>query len=198
MITLIRKPDRHGAQIIGFDDSQGFMDFPVLITFDATTSEIHEAPSEVTSHPVEGGEDISDHIQLLPRTIQMEVIVSATPLWEEGLPGRLDDAHQAILKIRRDRKPVRVISTLEDYGDMVLTNYKVNIDSDSGEALAITLEWKQVQIVSPSTVLIPASVIEANYRASAKSADRVGKQTGTEPTKEENAKGQTILRALTR
>lgn len=51
-----------------------------VIEFDATLSETHSSKSEKTSHPVEAGVAISDHVRPSEDRVTLEVIVTNTPL----------------------------------------------------------------------------------------------------------------------
>lgn len=51
----------------------------LIVGFDLTISESHEATAEVTEHPVEEGSKIADHVHLNPRTLSLEVYVTNTP-----------------------------------------------------------------------------------------------------------------------
>lgn len=50
------------------------------IWIDVSVREVHEIQAEVTRHPVEEGTDISDHVRLMPRTLQIEGIVTNHPI----------------------------------------------------------------------------------------------------------------------
>jgi hypothetical protein len=54
------------------------------IAIDAVTREVHRLAGEVTTHPVEQGSDISDHYRPAPRAIELEGIITDTPI---GVPG---------------------------------------------------------------------------------------------------------------
>lgn len=58
---------RRGVEISGF-------------ALDATVQEVHTSEAEVTENAVEEGAPVGDHIDVKPRTIQIEGLVSDTPL----------------------------------------------------------------------------------------------------------------------
>jgi len=195
-ITLLHPRSRQGAFIGGFEEVNGEFRFPVLVSFDATISESHEAGADVSSHPVEGGDNISDNVQQKPRTLRMEVTQSATPLVQDAEPDRVFKAHEKLLKILEDGKPVRVVTSLEDHGDMVLVRYQVPRSSTTGQQLKATLEWQEVNIITGDTVPIPASLVADTQKASGKDSDQVPKQSETGASDKENEKGATILGSL--
>lgn len=51
----------------------------LIVPFDLTMSEAHEATAEVTEHPVEQGANIADHVRQNPQTLSLEVYVTNTP-----------------------------------------------------------------------------------------------------------------------
>lgn len=55
-----------------------------LIDFDASVSESHTSSSSVTSHPVEKGSNISDHVHHEPQKIAIQAMVSDTPIRQPG------------------------------------------------------------------------------------------------------------------
>lgn len=63
------------------------------VWIDVTVREVHQVPAEVTRAPVEEGTDISDHVRLLPRTLQIEGVVSNHPIEQPGshMDGARDD-----------------------------------------------------------------------------------------------------------
>lgn len=54
------------------------------IAIDCVVREVHRLAGEVTTHPVEDGSDMVDHYRPAPRAVQLEGIVTDTPI---GLPG---------------------------------------------------------------------------------------------------------------
>lgn len=53
---------------------------PAAIVLDAMTSEVFNADAEITDHPVEAEADISDHIILKPKSLQIEGVITETPM----------------------------------------------------------------------------------------------------------------------
>lgn len=56
----------------------------LIVSFDLTISEGHEATAEVTEHPVETGSNISDHIRTNPESLNLELYVTDTPITDLG------------------------------------------------------------------------------------------------------------------
>lgn len=55
------------------------VEFPGIV-FDATVQETHNLNSEPTEHPIEEGSPVTDHVEVKPREISIEGIISNTPL----------------------------------------------------------------------------------------------------------------------
>jgi|SRR6185312_3579260 len=58
----------------------------ILISFDSTISENHEATADVTEHPVELGSNIADNVKQNPASLTLEVYMTLTPIVPGG-PG---------------------------------------------------------------------------------------------------------------
>jgi hypothetical protein len=50
------------------------------VSFDAVVTEVHSMTAQVTSHPVEQGSNVSDHVYNEPRRITLDALVTNTPL----------------------------------------------------------------------------------------------------------------------
>lgn len=53
---------------------------PRYLTFDVLVSETHDFVSEVTSHPVEAGANVTDHVRVIPTALSFEVFRSNEPI----------------------------------------------------------------------------------------------------------------------
>lgn len=126
---------------------------------DLAVSEEHGFPSEVTSHPVEQGPDISDHIRNLPEEITLESIVSDTPIGEVAAdPSRQAagpdaplpsaDALQKLREIRAARRPVTVETSLGTFENMALENLTVPRDAQKTGGLFFTATFRRMNLVT--------------------------------------------------
>lgn len=125
---------------------------------DLAVSEEHAFPSEISSHPVEQGPDISDHIRNLPEEITLESIVSDTPIGEVAAdPSRQAagpdaplpsaDAFQKLVEIRAARQPVTVETSLGTFENMGLENLDVPKDAAKAGGLFFTARFKRMNLV---------------------------------------------------
>lgn len=63
----------------------------VGITFDVVESETHEKSNTITDHPVEQGEDISDHVKGDPDRLTLDAFVTGHPIHDNSVPQFKDD-----------------------------------------------------------------------------------------------------------
>jgi hypothetical protein len=59
-------------------------DQSLIVLFDQTVSEGHEATAEVTEHPVEKGSNVADHVRQNPQNLTLEMFVTNTPIVDLG------------------------------------------------------------------------------------------------------------------
>lgn len=128
---------------------------------DLALSESHSFPGEVTQYPVEQGADISDHIRDLPNEIELECIVSDTPIGivpllrdgpdagpdgETPLPSAAALEHLRTMK--SNRLPVVIQTSLGVFTDMVCIGLDIPKDAGKSNALFFTAKFKHVTIVT--------------------------------------------------
>lgn len=128
---------------------------------DCSLKETHQFDSQVTEYPVESGSNITDNIRPLPMTLEMECIVSNTPIGimstfrttlsagESELPPTTpsEDAYDMLLRIRNKRQPVTIRTSLRTYENMALKTLNIPRDSSVGDALRFTASFIQIDTV---------------------------------------------------
>ena len=114
---------------------------------DAALNEDHSFDSEVTEHPVESGADIADHVRARPISVDIEGVVSFTPLVERtGRP--TDDFFAHLIAIRDAKEPITIETSLKVFENMVLTSLSIPIDAKTGESLQFRATFVQIQLVT--------------------------------------------------
>ena len=152
---------------------------------DAVLVEGHNLDSVTTEHPIEEGADITDHIRILPDKVTIEGIVSNTPIGEvasireneapfagEFLPAA--DALAFLRKIRADREPVRVETTIIVYDNMVMINLNIPQTARTGDSFQFRATFQEVQIVKTERTAVEVSVPIASRKSN----------LGTKPSEE--------------
>ncbi|HEY1815558.1 MAG TPA: hypothetical protein VGG74_24590 [Kofleriaceae bacterium] len=146
-------------------------------TIDASIREVHTFESEVTQFPVEQGSPISDNVRPKPITVQLEGIVSDTPLppivqsrevevvgsgpGDDDSPPSVD-AIAALLAIRDAREPVPISTALKSYDNMALQNLEIPRDSTTGEALRFTATFVQIVIVTTTRASVRTTAVRTS------------------------------------
>lgn len=131
---------------------------------DAALSESHSYPSDVTSFPVEKGEtsDLTDHIRNEPIEVEIEGIVSNTPIGATALARENETAEAGeeleflpseealarLERIRARRLPVTIQTSLKVYENMALIGLDVPRDPTTGRALRFTARFRQITTVT--------------------------------------------------
>lgn len=141
------------------------------VTFDATLKESHDMPAEVTDYPVEKGSDINDNIRAKPRTLTIDGVISDQPLGSAGrtqTPGgstqgenkqpNEDTRSKNVLKLleqcRDEGVQVDVFSGLKRYPSMAISNIHIDRDKMVKKAIKLSIQLKEITIVSGQTVAI--------------------------------------------
>ncbi|SDI16150.1 hypothetical protein SAMN05192534_12373 [Alteribacillus persepolensis] len=105
--------------------------------------------SEVTTHPVERGADVADHIQLNPLRYQITGEVTGSDAAEK---------HRALLKLRNARD-ITSYSGRANMSNCIVENYSTNVNVNYRNGFSFTLNIVQARVARPSTVgLLPAEL----------------------------------------
>lgn len=131
-------------------------DFDVAVidgfAIDCLLSDNHTFEADVTEYPVESGSTIADNIRNRPLVVQMECLISNTPLERVGLlrdAGSVPekDAYNLMLAIRRDRRLVDIQTSLRGYANMALQALSIPRAAGRADGLLFSATFKQVEIV---------------------------------------------------
>jgi hypothetical protein len=133
------------------------------LELDAALRETHTLEAEATKNPVEEGFAVTDHLQLQPRTYQVDGVISNTPIipaekvtgrYEMGQPGRAFSAYEELKRMRTSRQLVTLVTELEKYDNMLMTSLIVP-RGQNGEVLEFTASFRELAIVRTQTVTVP-------------------------------------------
>jgi hypothetical protein len=170
------------------------------IVVDAFLQETHEMRAKATEHPVEDGTSVVDHVQLQPTTLQIEGVVSNTPLDFIGMPiisaigGDNDHAQKTFEKLEKlfaDRQPITIATTLKSYKNMVLENISIQRNAKTSGALRFSCSAKQIQFANQMLIHIPNPKV-----ARAQPKQKTGKQPATKAKPQVEKKSRSLLAAL--
>ena len=153
------------------------------IEFDAVREEVHDSTARVTSHPVEGGSNKSDHVVVENPTITLQVTFSNGPLTKNGETGprhklvqrgfgktvervgtegevdpvRAETALEFVYTAHRERRAMTLTTTLRDYGDVYCTAVRTPRTAQVGDAIAATLTFERIEEASSTTGELPSA-----------------------------------------
>lgn len=125
-------------------------------------SESRPHENEVTSHPVEKGVDITDHIQKQPMTYSVEGFVGDSESPEEK--------HLA-LKYLWARGDVVKYSGRGVLPKCVVENFTSNVDESSKKGFDFSLTLREIRVANPSTV----STLPVNLKVDADDVGSAGR-----------------------
>lgn len=138
------------------------------ITLDASVSEEHLSTAELTDNPVEDGAKITDHVQIQPKQLTIEGVVSDFPLgYLEignimnlgrtvmslfGKSSRSVDAYNKLVKLQEKREPFTVVTGLKRYKNMILTELSVPRTAETGKSLQFRAVLREIRIAKTGSV----------------------------------------------
>jgi len=125
----------------------------VELQADLTISESHQRSADVTTHPVESGGTISDHVILQPERLSLEGFVTDTPAAVlSANRGRTQDAFDALEELWREGEPLTVVTARRTYEDMVIVDLQLPRERPS--SMNFSAELQRVTVVETETAQI--------------------------------------------
>lgn len=107
--------------------------------------------AEVTEYPIESGGKASDHVENATPVVTMSFVISDTPTGEvaavrsaNAVPS--SEAKRFLLDLRASKRPFTVEGTTGTYPLMVFKSLTESRDKDTGDALVIEAEFRQLRL----------------------------------------------------
>lgn len=146
------------------------------LKFDLLIDESHSLDFDIPEHAVENGSSISDHVCERLRQVQITGLFTNHPIGGkksgyvnedgtvneepdevsvDGAEGRGNIAlanFEKLKEIARRRKPVRFVTSLEVYEEMVFESIPYSRGPDDGESIKFTAKLREVRTAKVSTV----------------------------------------------
>jgi len=178
------------------------------IVMDAVRTETHDLANTITDHPVEEGDNVSDHSRPEPDRVTMTCILTNTPLstsdqtqkirrgeytissvgQERGAIGDTEGVAMASWKKLKDLRTkgtlVTVATTLGDYTTMGIVTISVPRAAKNYDGLEFTITFKKVRIVKNKLTQSVKSTDPASQRK---------KKAGAQATKEAEVKPGSLV-----
>lgn len=141
---------------------------------DCITEETVSYASEVTEYPVESGGKIADHLQNDAPTVTFTAVVSDSPIGDAAKARGANvvpssEAKEFLLGIRAERRPFTFVGTTGTYDLMVFTSLEFPRDNETGQALRIEAELRQLTLAEVKRTVV-RQVTRLGHRPS-RSAD---------------------------
>lgn len=157
---------------------------PTIVTEETITD-----ASETTDHPIEDGSSISDHVIIKPVTCSMEVYFN-----DDSLMGFTPkEIYQMILALRDSMEPFTVVLGKRTIENVVFTNIVNHTNQDSEYVLHLSLEFKQLKLVTLEVVEIAtpegqkASTQTAGKKQAQKTENGATEQAAKETAQKNNS-----------
>lgn len=212
-----------GKQRVQFIQSQ----MGTIFTIDCTMKESHSRKSDATEFEIEDGSTISDNIIIKPFTLEIEGMISDSPLSLKQalltttaqvvgnkIAGQLGSlvglaglslfnalaksgspsvaAYGQLLALQENKMPIDIVTSLNRYTNMYMTNLTAPRDNATGDALVFNVSFSQLRIVKPQTINIQQF---QNGDLSAEEAN-AGKQEAENPLLQKFKQGQEQFKSL--
>lgn len=149
---------------------------------DCSISESHSFDSEVTDYPVESGSSIADNIRPLPIQVDIEGLVSNTPIGlmrderSSADTRPAEDAYELFQSIRKAREPVTIQTSLRTFDSMVLQSLTIP-KGDHMDHLRFQAKFKQIITVENKRTIRVSTPIGTGKKKVGKPADPYGGRT---------------------
>lgn len=125
------------------------------IFLDAVISEDHNYNSRVTNYPIEDGTFVSDHIINEPERLEIEGIVSDTPINIFSFFNRSIDSFNRLVRINQTKQVITVVTGIKVYTDMVITSLIVPRTFQSGQSLRFNIQLQKLKLDSSVRFITP-------------------------------------------
>ena len=129
--------------------------------FDAILSVSTEHNANITSHPVQNGANISDHMYMEPVQITMEIGMSDAMAsmvrgqWTGGNTKSVS-AYRKLCELQEARIPFTVLTRLNQYQNMVIRSISVNDDAGTLYGLRASVSMQQILLANVATEKVSA------------------------------------------
>mgnify|MGYP006321281993 CR=1 FL=1 len=176
--------------------------------FNLMPSEKHSLKFRVSDHPLQDGSTISEHVHQEMQECTIEGMFTNHPMrkLEEVNEVKFKDEYatsevkptvsntalanfERLKLLAKQRKPVRLVCSLEIYPKMVITGIDYDRDSKSGSSIRFTMTLRELKTVSLKATtgtyaFQPEALVTANDKLIA-AEKKVGKRTAEEATVEQ-------------
>ena len=179
-----------GLSVLGESDT---------VTFDVTIRESHDWQYDVTTHEVERGSPIGDHVRRKPHELQFVVVTSATALEElDGKAASVEDGREfaTIRQLRRmadNHEAVTLSCYLGRFEGYVISGINLPIGRTDGGSLSPTVTFTEYRQVDRVAVEVPEIYAAEVRRLAEQAADDAAAAATVQPEEIEEADNRSVL-----
>ena len=159
------------------------------LTIDATVSQAHGADVDVTTHPIEAGAAVTDHVLKRPETLRLDCVVADYPRptngVQAGAQGRSRAIYERLLASMSAGELIEVETRLRTYRNVIVQSLQSPVDSAVAGGARFSLTFSEIRIVGTKRVAASAGNSRAR-KTQGKLKD--GKKGTTEATASERGK----------
>ena len=134
---------------------------------DVTVREVHLDQLRIVDHPVEQGAEITDHAYKRPVRVTITVGYSNSSYQSGGDPNYVQETYAAFLALQSSRQPFDILTGKRAYTSMLAETIRVETDEKSEDTLNMTVECRQIILVTTQTVTVPNQANMANPASNA-------------------------------
>jgi hypothetical protein len=138
---------------------------------DVFLDERYSYGNKITELPLEDGCIVSDHVVEEVDEISIQAFISRAKMaaWEGPLPesdgdlpkenpkARILQKYNELLRLKRERQPITVVTGLGTFPSMVISKFDIDRNVETGADLAFDMAFKRVKIVKSETTTITAT-----------------------------------------
>lgn len=137
---------------------------------DAFLKENYSFKNKVTDIPIEEGSTISDHVIPEQDKISIEAFIGRTEFAVIDINGNADEInfppstqnrikqnYKELKRLKESRQPLTLSLGLDIYKNMIITDFDIDRDAESGKDLPFSMSFTQVRIVKSETTTINIS-----------------------------------------
>lgn len=152
-----------------------------VIHIDAATTVTPYFRNTVTSHPTEGGNNVSDHVYRQNTTIEVQGIITNYPIRDavDAGPNRVREQYRRLVRLKENREFLSLRTELQVFEQCVITAMSFPRTAKVGDSLQFSITLEQVQVVEPEVVVTDAELLDRLLRPK-KVGDKGSKNSETD------------------
>ena len=161
--------------------------------FDAVFSAQHRFTVTLTKHPVQNGASISDHAYMEPSEVMIDI--GMTDTMKGHSKNHSVNAFKTLKTMMSLRQPVKLVTRLNTYTNMVITSISVPDDVKTMNTLRSTIIFTKVDLVSVKVVKVSEKIKGSKSTKNAKNSAK--NPTASKSTKSsEKVENKSTLKKL--